>query len=525
MRESTTQARSTLDLEGAETIHNPSAALLYEHALARGEARLGDNGPLVVDTGRFTGRSPKDKFIVRGGAAGEKIDWGQVNQPIEPDGFARLKADMEAMARGKQLFVQDLFVGSDPRYRRSVRVITEYAWHSLFARNLFLRSGERHESPDWTVLDLPSLKADPVRHGSLSDTVVALDMDGGLVLIANTEYAGEIKKSIFSAMNYELPGLGVMPMHCSANHGTDGDVALFFGLSGTGKTTLSSDPARVLIGDDEHGWSADGIFNFEGGCYAKVIDLDAKAEPEIYAATRRFGTILENIGMDRSSRRVDLEDRSRTENTRAAYPIEFIPNASASGLAGHPAAVVFLTADAFGVLPPISRLDIAQAKYHFLSGYTAKLAGTERGVTEPQATFSTCFGAPFMPLHPNLYAEMLGECLERHGTKVWLVNTGWTGGPYGTGNRLKLRFTRAMVLAALEGRLDDVPMRADPLFGFEVPLSCPDVPAGILGPRGTWQDGVVYDEQARSLAAMFQENFRRFEAHVSPEVVRAGPRL
>jgi phosphoenolpyruvate carboxykinase (ATP) len=523
MREITTQARSKLDLEGADLIHDPSPAVLYEHALARGEAKLAGHGPLVVDTGRFTGRSPKDKFIVRSGAAAEKVDWGAVNQPLAPENFARLKRDMESFARGRQLFVQDLYVGSDPRYRRSVRVVTEYAWHSLFAQSLFLAGGEPHETPDWTVLDLPSFKADPPRHGSRSDTLIAMDLDGGLVLIANTEYAGEIKKSIFSAMNYELPGAGVMPMHCSANHGPDGDVALFFGLSGTGKTTLSSDPSRTLIGDDEHGWSADGIFNFEGGCYAKVIDLSEQAEPEIHATTRRFGTILENIGMDRSSREIDLRDRTRTENTRAAYPIEFIPNASESGQAGHPAAAVFLTADAFGVLPPISHLDTAQAKYHFLSGYTAKVAGTERGVTEPQATFSTCFGAPFMPLHPNLYAEMLGERLERHGTRVWLVNTGWTGGPYGRGSRISLGYTRAMVNAALLGRLDDVPMRDDPLFGFRVPKACPGVPAEILDPRSTWADDAAYDDQARRLAAMFRDNFRHFEDEVSPEVRQAGP--
>jgi phosphoenolpyruvate carboxykinase (ATP) len=523
MREITTQARSTLTLEGADLIQNASAAALYEYALARGEARLARQGPLVVDTGRFTGRSPKDKFIVRGSEASDKIDWGPVNQPLAADGFARLKADMENFARGRQLFVQDLFVGSDPRYRRSVRVITEYAWHSLFAQNLFIRSTTQHETPDWLVLDLPSVKSDPDRHGTRGETVVALDMDARMVLIANTEYAGEIKKSIFSAMNYELPGLGVMPMHCSANHGPAGDVALFFGLSGTGKTTLSSDPSRVLVGDDEHGWSEDGIFNFEGGCYAKVIDLNEDAEPEIYSTTRRFGTILENIGMDRASREIDLTDRTRTENTRAAYPIDFIPNASESGMAGHPSAVVFLTADAFGVLPPISLLDTNQAKYHFLSGYTAKVAGTERGVTEPQATFSTCFGAPFMPLHPSLYSEMLGERIERHGTRVWLVNTGWTGGPHGSGKRVELRHTRAMVHAALEGRLDDVQLREDRIFGVKVPTSCPGVPSEILDPRSTWEDAERYDRQARRLAGMFRENFRAFEGEVGEAVRDAGP--
>lgn len=523
MREITTQARSTLALEGADLIINASAAALYEYALARGEARLALGGPLVVDTGRFTGRSPKDKFIVRDGAAADLVDWGPVNQPLAAADFANLKADMESFAHGRQLFVQDLFVGSDPRYRRSVRVITEYAWHSLFAQNLFIASNEAHDAPDWTVLDLPSLKADPKRHGSNSDTIVAMDLSGGLVLVANTEYAGEIKKSIFSAMNYELPGHRVMPMHCSANQGTEGDVALFFGLSGTGKTTLSSEPTRILIGDDEHGWSDDGIFNFEGGCYAKVIDLSAQAEPEIYSTTRRFGTILENIGMDRTTREIDLQDRSRTENTRAAYPIGFIPNASESGTAGHPASIVFLTADAFGVLPPISRLDTDQAKYHFLSGYTAKVAGTERGVTEPQATFSTCFGAPFMPLKPNLYAEMLGERIEEHGTRVWLLNTGWTGGPYGTGNRISLRYTRAMVEAALQGGLDVVSYRRDAIFGFEVPESCPGVPTEMLDPRRTWTDKDGYDRQAKRLAEMFRDNFEQFQQSVGKSVLNAAP--
>lgn len=524
MREITTQARSTLDLEGADLIQSPTTAVLYEQALARGEARLAKRGPLVVDTGKFTGRSPGDRFIVRQGEAIEQIDWGEINQPLEPEEFARLKEDMESALRGKKLFVQDLYVGSDPRYRRSVRVVTEYAWHSLFARNLFIPSSERHESPDWLVVDLPSFQAVPERHGSRSDTMVALDLASRIVLIANTEYAGEIKKSIFSAMNYELPGLGVMPMHCSANHGEASDVALFFGLSGTGKTTLSSDPSRVLVGDDEHGWSDDGVFNFEGGCYAKVIDLDEQAEPEIFATTKRFGTILENIGIDTSSREIDLGDRSRTENTRAAYPIEFIPNASETGRAGHPSSAVFLTADAFGVLPPISRLDNAQAKYHFLSGYTAKVAGTERGVTEPQATFSTCFGSPFMPLPANVYAEMLGDRIERHGTSVWLVNTGWTGGPHGVGRRIKLAYTRAMVRAALEGRLDDVPVREDPFFGLSVPLSCPGVPDELLQPRATWADAGAYDEQARRLAGMFRENFRQFEDRAAAEVREAGPK-
>jgi len=524
MRETTTQSKERLQIGAASVIHNAGAARLYEYALAGGEGRLAKEGPLAVDTGHFTGRSPKDKFIVNAGEAARKIDWGPVNQPMEPQAFEQLRRDMEAATGGKQLYVQDVYVGSDPRYRRSVRVITEYAWHSLFARNMFIRTTDTHEDPDWIVLDLPSFRAAPERHGCRSDTVIAMDLESRVVLIANTEYAGEIKKSIFSAMNYELPGRGVMPMHCSANMDSEGNTALFFGLSGTGKTTLSSDQSRTLIGDDEHGWTDDGIFNFEGGCYAKVIDLNPEAEPEIFSTTRRFGTLLENVGMDEQTREVDLSDGSKTENTRAAYPIHFIPNASETGEGNHPKSVIFLTADAFGVLPPISRLTNAQAQYHFLSGYTAKVAGTERGVTEPQATFSTCFGAPFMPLPPRTYAQMLGELIERHGSSVWLVNTGWTGGPHGTGSRISLAYTRAMINAALAGELDDVEMRIDPVFGVEVPVSCPGVPSETLDPRATWSDGAAYDEQARQLARMFSENFEQFAASVDEAVREAGPK-
>ncbi len=512
-------------LDGATVVHRGlRRAALYEAALARGEGALSKDGPLIVDTGTFTGRSPRDRFIVRDALTEARVDWGDVNQPMSEAHFAALKEDFGVAVKGKTLFVQDLYVGTDPRYRVPVRIITEHAWHSLFSRNLFVRPAGPPEEPVYTVVDLPSFEADPARHGSRGPTVIALNLSERLVLVANTEYAGEIKKSIFSTMNFALPSQGVMPMHCSANEGPAGRVALFFGLSGTGKTTLSADASRTLIGDDEHGWSDDGVFNFEGGCYAKVINLSAENEPEIYATTERFGTLLENVGFDPDTRTVDFSDDGKTENTRAAYPIEFIPNASPTGVGGHPADVVFLTADAFGVLPPVSKLNIDQAMYYFLSGYTAKVAGTERGVTEPKATFSTCFGAPFMPLAPSVYAKLLGEKLLEHGSRVWLVNTGWTGGPYGTGTRIRLPYTRAMVRAALAGELDAVPTRTHPVFGLEVPETCPGVPAGLLEARSTWRDGGAYDAQAEKLAAMFKENFKRFAANVPESVREAGPR-
>lgn len=521
--ESTKTSGSTLRLDAAKLYHNLSRTRLVELALARKEGVLSEHGALIVDTGRFTGRSPKDKYIVEDDYSRNRIDWNDINQRITEEQFALLKDDFEEALAGKELFVQDLYVGADERYRMPVRIITEYAWHNLFAQHMFVRPERSAEEPAYTVLDLPSFQANPERHGTRSNTVVAMSLSRRLVLIGNTEYAGEIKKSIFSAMNFELPEIGVMPMHCSANHDDEGKVALFFGLSGTGKTTLSADPERTLIGDDEHGWSDDGVFNFEGGCYAKVINLSAEAEPEIYATTRRFGTILENIGFDPNERSVDFTDSSRTENTRAAYPVDFIPNASNTGTAGHPTAVIFLTADAFGVLPPIARLTPEQAMYHFLSGYTAKVAGTERGITEPKATFSTCFGAPFMPRHPSVYAELLGEKLKKHNTVVWLVNTGWTGGPYGTGSRIKLSYTRAMVKAALSGELATVDTATHPLFGLAMPKHCPDVPDKLLDPRNTWDDKEAYDAQAEKLAAMFKENFRQF-ANKVPEAVRnAGP--
>jgi phosphoenolpyruvate carboxykinase (ATP) len=526
---------ASLGLSGLEAVHsNLSAARLAEEAVRRGEGLLAAHGPLVVDTGRYTGRSPNDKFIVKDAATEGKVAWGETNQAMSPESFERLREDMTAHARGKEVFVQDLFVGADPDYRVPVRIITRYAWHSLFARNLFIRPTpaelEDHQpSPSgsfatYTVIDLPDFKADPERHGANSDTVIALNLTEKLVLVGGTEYAGEIKKSIFSIMNFELPGRGVMPMHCSANVGDEGRVALFFGLSGTGKTTLSADPARTLIGDDEHGWSDKGVFNFEGGCYAKVIKLNPQAEPEIYATTRRFGTVLENVVIDPDSREIDLDENAKTENTRSAYPITQLSNASATGVAGHPETVVFLTADAFGVLPPVSKLTPAQAMYHFLSGYTAKVAGTERGVTEPVATFSTCFGAPFMPLPPQRYAEMLGERLERHGAKVWLVNTGWTGGPHGEGERIRLAYTRAMVQAALSGALDEGKTKTHPVFGVEVPLSCPGVPDEVLDARATWRDPAAYDAQAKKLAAMFRENFGAVGDGASSKVKEAAPK-
>lgn len=507
-----------------DAILGASTPQLYEHAL-QGEAVLAEHGALVVDTGKFTGRSPKDKFIVRDELTEETVDWGSVNQPISAEKFELLKQDMLDWARSRRLYRQDLFVGKDERFQRPVRVYTQYAWHSLFARTMFVRESSTEPAADvWTVLDLPDFQADPERHGVRSTTAIMLSFSQRLILVANTEYAGEIKKGVYSAMNFELPDRGVMPMHCSANRGPEGDTALFFGLSGTGKTTLSADPARELIGDDEHGWSEEGVFNFEGGCYAKVINLDPKAEPDIFAVTRRFGTILENVGFTSGTRHVDLADGSKTENTRAAYPIDFIPNASSSGQGPHPQNIIFLTADAFGVLPPISRLSNSQAMYHFLSGYTAKVAGTERGVTEPLATFSACFGSPFMPRRPVEYAEMLGRLIEEHGTRVWLVNTGWTGGPYGTGSRIKLRYTRAMINAALRGDLDSVAFSEHPIFRVAMPESCPDVPGELLDPVRTWTDSDAYGEQARRLADMFRDNFSRFGDSVGEHISSAGPR-
>jgi phosphoenolpyruvate carboxykinase (ATP) len=504
---------------------NLFAAALYEEAVRRGEGLITADGPLACRTGQHTGRSPNDKFVVREPSSSAEIAWGAVNRPLEPAQFDALHHDMLAWLDGKELFVLDCFAGADPAYRLPVRVITELAWHNLFCRNLFIDdpAAATAASPEFTIIDVPSFKADPARHGSNSNVVIAINFARKLVLIAGTSYAGEMKKSVFSILNYILPLQNVLPMHCSANIGAAGDAALFFGLSGTGKTTLSSDPDRRLIGDDEHGWSDRGVFNFEGGCYAKTIRLSAEAEPQIYATTRRFGTVLENVVVDERTRALDLDDDRYTENTRAAYPISFIENAEPSGQGGHPENVVMLTADAFGVLPPISRLTPEGAMYHFLSGYTAKVAGTERGVTEPKATFSTCFGAPFLPLAPSRYARMLGEKIARHNARVWLVNTGWTGGPYGVGTRMKISYTRSMIRAALAGALDGVGYQKDAVFNLDIPESCPGVPTAVLNPRNTWANGADYDAQAATLARMFVKNFKTFEQGVTAEVLAAGP--
>jgi phosphoenolpyruvate carboxykinase (ATP) len=512
----------------ARVYWNMSVPALYEEAVRRREALIGADGPLVCRTGQHTGRSPNDKFIVREPSSEDKVWWSKVNRPLEPQHFDALHRRMSNYVEGRELFVQESYAGADPRYRLRIRIITEQAWHSLFAKHMFIDVPDvvdrPAETPDFTVIDIPGLRADPAVNGTNSEVFILLNFAKKLVLIGGTSYAGEIKKSIFTVMNYVLPLRSVLSMHCSANVGIAGDVALFFGLSGTGKTTLSSDPQRRLIGDDEHGWSEDGVFNIEGGCYAKMIRLSADAEPQIYSTTKRFGTVLENVKMDAASRQLDLNDDSLTENTRGAYPLDFIDNFVPSGQAGHPRNIVMLTADAFGVLPPIARLTPAGAMYHFLSGYTAKVAGTERGVTEPKATFSTCFGAPFMVLHPTIYAKFLGEKIARHDARVWLVNTGWTGGPYGTGTRMKIAHTRAMIGAALSGALDSVEYDLDPVFNLNVPRSCPGVPAEVLKPRNTWKRPGDYDEQASRLGRMFAENFQTFADDAAADVKAAGPR-
>jgi len=506
---------------------NPSSPGLYEESVRRGEAWISHLGPLVVRTGHHTGRSPNDKFIVREPTSEKKIAWGKVNQPLAEEKFNALYAKLSAYLQGRDVFVQDLYAGADKRYRIPVRTITEYAWHNLFARNLLIvpQKATIHDSPDtWTIIDLPRFHATPELDGTNSEAFIVLNLARKLVIIGGTSYGGEIKKSVFTILNYLLPEQGVFPMHCSANVGIDGDTALFFGLSGTGKTTLSADPDRALIGDDEHGWSDDGIFNFEGGCYAKVIRLSPDAEPEIYATTRQFGTILENVVINFDTRRIDLDDDSITENTRGAYPLVQLKNTIPSGTGEHPRNLIMLTADAFGVMPPIARLTLEQAMYHFLSGYTAKVAGTERGVTEPQATFSTCFGAPFMPMPAMVYADLLGKRLKKHKVTAWLVNTGWTGGPYGIGSRMKISYTRAMIHAALSGTFPSTETTTDPVFGLHIPVTCPGVPPELLNPRNTWDDGNAYDAKAQELVRKFHENFRHFSDTVSEEVRTAGPR-
>ena len=505
---------------------NLSPAELYEETLRLGTGRLAHGGGLVTNTAPYTGRSPNDRFIVQEAGSAGIIDWGDVNVPIGEEHYARLKSGIIERLNGCDLYVRDARAGADPRYGINVRVISESPWHDLFAHNMFLRLGPGGEDgfdPDFVVYHAPSMQADPGRHGTNSGAFIVVHFTERVVLVGGTPYAGEIKKSIFASLNFLLPARGVLPMHCSANIGEGGDAALFFGLSGTGKTTLSADPERQLIGDDEHGWSDDGVFNFEGGCYAKTIRLSPTGEPEIYQATRMFGTILENVILDERTREIDYDDGSITENTRASYPLHFIDNAVSSGRGDHPENVVFLTADAFGVLPPIARLSPEQAMYHFLSGYTAKVAGTERGVTEPRAAFSACFGAPFLPQHATVYADLLGGKLRTHGSRAWLVNTGWTGGRYGVGSRMKLAYTRAMVAAALNGNLDCAPTTVDPAFGLHVPAQVPGVPAEVLQPRDTWADGGAYDAAAAELADMFRRNFEQFAARVSREVRAAGP--
>jgi phosphoenolpyruvate carboxykinase (ATP) len=510
----------------AELKWNLGSAALVEQALARGEGLLAKNGPLVVTTGQHTGRSAKDKFTVRDGET-ENTIWWDNNKAISPEHFQALKEDfLAALAKKETLFVADLYGGSQPEHRVNVRVINELAWHNLFIRTMLVRPAASELEglePDFTIIDLPSFRADPGRHGCRSETVIAVSLTDKMILIGGTAYAGEMKKSVFGVLNYILPAAGVMPMHCSANIGPNGDTAVFFGLSGTGKTTLSADPARTLIGDDEHGWSDTAVFNFEGGCYAKMIRLSADAEPEIYATTKRFGTVLENVVMDPDTRELDLDDPSLAENSRGAYPIDFIPNSSAANMGPPPRNIVMLTADAFGVLPPIARLTPDQAMYHFLSGYTAKVAGTEIGVTEPEATFSTCFGAPFMPRHPSVYGNLLKERIARGSVDCWLVNTGWTGGKYGVGSRMPIKATRALLNAALDGSLKHAEFRKDPYFGFEVPVAVPGVDTAILNPRDTWADKADYDATAKKLVNLFIANFAKFADHVDQGVKEAAP--
>lgn len=506
---------------------NFGTELLYEHTIKGGLGIVGKGGALVVETGQHTGRSANDKFMVDEPSSRDNIWWGKVNKSISEEKFNIAEKQILDYLNERNLYVQDLYGGTDPAHRISVRAISPSPWHSLFIRNLLVRPGSadlEKFAPDFTILHAPELKMNADELGINSETLVTINIARKLVLIAGTSYAGEMKKSVFSILNYLLPEKGIMPMHCSANIGKNGDTAIFFGLSGTGKTTLSADPERQLIGDDEHGWSDNTIFNFEGGCYAKVIRLSEEAEPEIYATTKMFGTVLENVVIDPDTREIDLDDGSLAENTRAAYPITSIPNTTEGAPGGYPKNVIMLTADAFGVMPPMARLTPEQAMYHFLSGYTAKVAGTEKGLgKEPLATFSTCFGAPFMPRHPSVYGNLLREKIANGDVTCWLVNTGWTGGVYGVGSRMPIKYTRALLHGALDGTLNDVEFRTDPNFGFEVPLSCPDVDSAVLDPRGTWDDAAAYDVKAKHLAGLFKENFVEFEEHVDAAVISAGP--
>jgi len=524
--------KMTLERFGVENIgavhENLPPARLVEASVRRREGMISGSGALVVRTGKRTGRSPKDRFIVENEVTREAVDWGTGNKPFPSDAFGVLLDKAATYVENlEEIYVVDAYAGADPRYSLNVQVVTEHAWQALFARQLFRRPSKAELDsfePDWTVISVPGLLTDPEEDATESETFIGIDFERKVVLVCGTAYAGEIKKSIFTVLNFVLPtNCGIFPMHCSANAGSNGDVALFFGLSGTGKTTLSADPERDLIGDDEHGWSDSGVFNFEGGCYAKTIDLSPEKEPQIWDAIR-FGAVLENVVMDRRTREVDYSDRMLTENTRVAYPLEYIAGAVPEGQGGHPTAVLFLTADAFGVLPPISALTPSQAAYYFLSGYTAKLAGTEAEMeAEVEATFSTCFGAPFLPLPATTYAEMLSERLKENGVRCYLINTGWSGGPYGVGSRIDIAATREMVRAVIGGKLDDAETRRDPFFGLNVPVEVPGVDSGLLDPRGTWDDGDAYDEQATILADLFRENFQRFESQVSEEVRNAGP--
>ena len=515
-------------LNPAGEVHwNLVAPELMKAAARRGEGEFAAMGPFVAVTSPHTGRSPNDKFVVREPSSENEVEWGKVNQPYSPEHYDKLLSDVREYLDGREeLFIEDLYCGADPAYRLSVRYVSPNAWHMAFVRNMFIRPDLAELAtfdPNFTVLHAPEFQADPARHGTRTGTFIVLNIAERTILIGGTRYAGELKKSMFTVMNYLLPKQGLLSMHCSANAGTDGETALFFGLSGTGKTTLSADPERSLIGDDEHGWSKDGVFNFEGGCYAKVINLSPESEPDIYRTTQMFGTILENVVLDPMTKQVKFSDQSITENTRASYPLHYIANNVPDGRGRHPKNVIFLTADAFGVLPPIARLSPQQAMYYFLSGYTAKVAGTERGVTEPQATFSACFGAVFLVWPPTKYADMLGELLREHKSNVWLVNTGWSGGPYGVGKRMKLGYTRAMVRAALSGALDGTPDKVDPIFGLAVPLGIPDVPSSVLEPRDTWSDEAAYDLQAKKLAGMFRTNFEKFGG-ASDSIKNAGPK-
>jgi phosphoenolpyruvate carboxykinase (ATP) len=528
-----TRVQSSYGLENHKLVNirkvhwNHNTPMLYEDVIKRDEGQVVHLGPIAVRTGLHTGRAAKDKFIVEEPETRDKVWWGKVNKPFSMENFDLMFRRLQAYLQGRDLWVQDCFAGYDPEYRMPIRIITETALHNLFARNMFIQAEPKQLAehvPEFTVLHVPNFHAIPEVDGTFSSAFILMNLQRNLVLIGGTAYAGEIKKSVFTFLNFLLPQENVMTMHCSANVGDSGDVAVFFGLSGTGKTTLSADSKRKLIGDDEHGWSPTGVFNFEGGCYAKIIDLSKESEPEIFETTRKFGTILENVGYDPITRRLDLTDSSLTENTRAAYPLTHIPTALRESMAGHPKNVIMLTADAFGILPPISKMTLEQAQYHFISGYTAKIAGTEAGVTEPQATFSACFGAPFMVLHPFKYAELLAKKIEENEVACWLVNTGWTGGPYGTGKRMKIEYTRALLNAALDGTLNKASFHEDAVFGVKVPRECPGVPPELLNPRGTWTDKKAYDAKATMLANMFAENFAQFADDATAEVKAAGPR-